>query len=125
MADDVAKYTFNGVKYTQTYLTIDEFEKIGEVFEDFALKNASNAVSIFIHLKQSGKLNEFFNVILKGESPVDVGKMNLRNVVEVISDFLSCNGVPEIISQVVSMMAMVGKPMGIDLLKTMNSTGTN
>lgn len=123
--NDVAKYEFDGVKYTQTYLTINEFENIAEIFESFDLKETDNAMKIFLYLKRSNKLDEFFNIILKGESPVDVGGLSLAQVVEVIQDFLSCNNVSEIVSKIVSMLGTLGEPLGINLKALTNSTGTN
>ena len=126
MAKDVAVYEFNGIKYQQTFLTIGQTAKIADLFEQFDFSNL-NAVQIFGALIKNGGLEKFFNLILAGEKKLDVSNLTPSQALEVLEDFLSYNGIYNLISRIFSILTRAGQNMSPEafLKMTPPPTSTN
>lgn len=120
---DVAKYTINGIEYTQTFPTLGDVKKLVTAFEDFDLSNLT-AGSLFSALLKHNLLQDFFNIILKGEKAIDADIIDFDVAVEIIADFLSSSRFSAMLSMIFSIVGNLTNEMSSVLSKIAPSTGT-
>ena len=103
--NDEAKYTIDDVEYVQTYLTISETIKLTKMFSDLNFSEVElSVIPVLEVLQESGKIEQFFRLVLRGENPVNLDKIKPVVAVEIVQDFLSFNEVSKIFSMFVSTM---------------------
>lgn len=119
-----AKYTINGVEYTQTFLTLGDIKKLVDAFDEIDLANL-NAMHLFTLLLKKNLHQVFFNAILKGEKPIDVDAMEFDQAVEVVSDFLSSSRFSKMLSMIFSIVGnLTGEMTSILSKMATPATGT-
>lgn len=103
--NDEAKYVIDDVEYVQTYLTISETIKLTKMFSDLNFSEIElSVIPVLEILEESGKIEQFFRLVLRGEKPVEIDKIKPVIAVEIVQDFLSFNEISKIFSMFVSTM---------------------
>lgn len=121
---EVEKYVIDGVVYTQTFPTLGDVKKLVTAFEDFDLSNLT-AGSLFSALLKHNLLQDFFNIILKGEKEINADVIDFDVAVEIISDFLSSLRFSKMLSMIYLIVENLTGGMNNFVSKiTANSTGT-
>ena len=121
-------YTINGKKYSQNFLTIQKTIRLARLFDQKVDLQNLNPLGILEKLQQTGKIEQFFNIILTGEKKLKENELPIKTAVEILKDFFVLNSVSEIIGTVLELMSEVTEDENLAGLMTSiqtKSTGTN
>ena len=109
------EYTIKGEKYYQDFLTVDETVRLAKVLINFKFDQKASIRDIFFQIYEQGKLDQVFEIVLKGEKTIKAGDIPLKVALQIVQDFFSSNDILMIITTFTSLMENVTNSVPVSL----------
>lgn len=110
-------YRINGKEYSQNFLTIDKIIRLGKMLRGIDFTQIGDYMQALELLQDSGKMQEFFEIILEGPK-TDFTKAPAHILMRAVVDFFSLNQLFELMGELASATAIQQAAEGLLIGKT-------